>query len=362
MLFYLRHKRTIKFVGFFAIFFILIIIGVCYQKSHTKNVKSKVFPGTAMNSPVKKTLYYYSEKDAKKVNKEIDKILEEVEQDISVRLNQSPVSICNKEYILNSPYDLPKDLHSYIKESMQICEETNNAYSPCILPITQLWGIEDGYTEIPSEEEIEETLKLCNPMHLEVGENDITFHEDNMMIDFGAVGKGIAADKLLNYFEKSNLHGAVVSLGGNILVYGQKEKNSDWHIGIQDPRGKTGEYLGVVDLKNNKVISTSGDYEKYFEADGRRYHHIFDTKTGYPVQNELIAVTVISNRGFLADALSTACFALGIEKGLDYANQKECDAIFVTNDKKVYVTDGIKKNFRIVNENYKLEKFKTEKR
>lgn len=155
---------------------------------------------------------------------------------------------------------------------------------------------------------------------------------------------------------EKEIRGAVISVGGSIAVYGSKGNGKEWHIGIQDPRGEEGDILGVVDLSGSKMIATSGDYEKFFEADGKRYHHILDPATGYPADNDLISVTVISDSGFLSDALSTACFVMGLEKGMDYVDKKEVDAIFVTKNKEVYVTKNIKKSFRLQADDYKLVK------
>lgn len=155
---------------------------------------------------------------------------------------------------------------------------------------------------------------------------------------------------------QTDIQGAVISVGGSILVYGDKGNGHGWNIAIQDPRGATGDVLGVIYLDGEAMISTSGDYEKYFEIDGKRYHHIFDPNTGYPADNGLISVTVVCDNGMLSDVLSTACFVMGLEDGMEYAKTKGVEAIFVTDEKKVYVTDGLKKTFQLRADAYTLEK------
>lgn len=353
----LKYKGSIIALSVIVILCGLIYLGMRVYSLKNPKVYPKVYSGTAMNTPIKKTLYIKNDEEGTKIDKKIDDILIDVDNQLSVRNVDSEVSRCNNNYIKNYTYTLSEDIVRYLQEEVEICKESNGAFSPCIRPLSRLWGIEDGKNEIPSEEDIEKVLKNTNPMNLEMKEDGVVFHAEGMQIDFGATGKGIACDKLFELFEKEQLSGAVVSIGGNIAVYGDKGKKDTWHIGIQDPRGKTGEYMGIIDLYGNKVISTSGDYEKFFEIDGKRYHHIFNPKTGTPVENELMAVTIISDRGIFADALSTTCFVLGLEEGMEYAKEKEVEAIFVTKTKKVYITDGLKRKFRIQGDDYKIEDY-----
>jgi thiamine biosynthesis lipoprotein len=189
-----------------------------------------------------------------------------------------------------------------------------------------------------------------------------------MGIDMGAVGKGIALDLLWNLCEAGE-YGSVsgtVSVGGSIAVYAAKPDNTAWKLGIQNPRGQTGEVMGVYESNAGCFLSTSGDYEKYFEEDGKRYHHILDPSTGYPADNGLISVTIIipmtdasgadvshENQGLLTDALSTACFILGRDDGMKLAQEYGAQAIFIDRDYNVYTTDGLKKSFQITDETYK---------
>ena len=148
--------------------------------------------------------------------------------------------------------------------------------------------------------------------------------------------------------KSGNIKNAVVSVGGSVLVYGKSAT-----VGITDPYD-TSSYMAVLKLKD-KFISTSGDYEKYFEQDGKRYHHIIDPSTGYPSEGDLTSVTVISDSGLESDALSTACFVLGYKKSLGLLNQYNAEAVFIFKDKTVAVTDGIKKSFEIKNSDYTVK-------
>lgn len=356
MRFIARHRHTITTIIILICVGALVFLGVKMQGAESKSAKAETFAGNAMGTAVKKTIYAEKISQSEEVNKEIDDCIKTLENQISVRVTDSEVSLCNCNYAVNGIYKLSDELVDYLKQEVEICEETDGAFSPCIRPLVDLWGIEDGKQEIPEETFILETLEKVDLSKMEVAENGIIFHEEHMAIDFGAVGKGIACDQIVEILAKRNVQGAVISIGGSIAVYGEKGKGEDWHIGIQDPRGEDGDALGVLEFSGSKMISTSGDYEKYFEVDGKRYHHIFDSKTGYPADNELMSVTIISDSGFLSDALSTACFVMGLDEGLAYAEKKGVDAVFVTKDKQVYITKNLKKTFILKEKEYELVK------
>lgn len=352
----MRHRKILN----------VIIIIVCvaffgYFAIRTKNLKDvkvevQVYSGKAMGTAVKKTIYAENIQKSDEVDKVIDTTLSELEKQISVRNTDSEISKMNRSYAADGVYKVSDNILEYLEVEMQIYKETNGAFSPCIRPITALWGIEDGGTAIPDEALIEESVRCSNADDMEVVEGGITFKRSGMAIDLGAAGKGIACDVIKKQLYDAEITGAVVSVGGSILVYGDKGDGRKWHIGIQNPRGATGDVLGVVDIEGDVMISTSGDYEKYFEQDGKRYHHIFNPKTGYPADSGLISVTIVCDNGLLSDALSTACFVMGLEDGMAYAEEKGVGAIFVTMDKKVYVTKNLKKAFRLQAEGYELEK------
>ncbi len=320
------------------------------------DVESKVYSGTAMGTAVKKTLYMTDIERSEEIDKLIDDTLLELERQISVREENSEISRLNRIYATGGIFELSDKVRGYLQQEMQICKESDGALSMCIYPVSSLWGIEDGANSVPDEDAIEEALSYTDLNDVEIVDNGVILQSNNMSIDLGAVGKGIACDEVMMQLEASDIQGAVISIGGSVLAYGNKGDGKEWHIGIQDPRGAEGEVLGIVDVEENTMISTSGDYEKYFEADGKRYHHIFDPATGYPVDNGLISVTIICDNGLMSDAMSTACFVMGLEKGMAYAEEKEVEAIFVTEDKKVYITDGLKKQFRLQTEEYVISK------
>lgn len=353
--YYVRKYRTLIIGVCIAIFMlVLIIVGVKSQKDIKENIDSNTFSGKAMGTAVKKTIYSESTAQNEAANNKIDECLKNLENRISVRVVDSETAKCNRNYVADGTYQLPEDVLSYLSQELLIWKETKGAFSPCIYPLTTLWGIEDGTGVVPDVVSIEKVKEQIDASDMELTEDGVIFHRDDMAIDFGAVGKGIACDKVMEELAKTDVDGAVVSVGGSIAVYGTKEDNKEWHIGIRDPRGEEDDVMGVVDCAGNTVVSTSGDYEKYFEQDGKRYHHIMDSSTGYPADNGLISVTIISDSGFMSDALSTACFVMGLDDGMKYAKKKGVEAVFITEDKEVYITSGIKKSFNVKNDSYKI--------
>lgn len=351
-----KYKSAIIGIIFLFCMILLVVVGVRTQKPVNVNLDSETFSGKAMGTAVKKTLYAVDKKKLQQIDGQIDACLQQLENQISARIIDSDISKCNRNYAVDGIYTLPDNLLGCLKQEMELYEETDGAFSPCIRPLSTLWGIEDGETTVPDEKDIRYVLDYINASDMEVGKTGIIFHKQGMSIDFGASGKGIACDEVVKLLESTDVAGAVISVGGSIAVYGQKGDGKDWHIGIRDPEGGEDDVMGVLECQGGTFISTSGDYEKYFELDGKRYHHILDPATGYPVDNGLKSVTIICNNGLLSDAMSTACFVMGLEDGMRYAKEKDVDAIFITNDKKVYITDGIKKKFNIKEASYTISK------
>ena len=171
------------------------------------------------------------------------------------------------------------------------------------------------------------------------------------VLDLGSVGKGIACDEVRGVLENSKIKRAVVSVGGSILLYGEGEK---FTVGIRDPFSESStESFAVLTLPAT-CVSTSGSYERYFDRDGVRYHHILDPKTGYPAESGLVSVTVVCSDGFMSDALSTACFVLGYEKSLPLLEKYGAQAVFVFNDRSVRVTGSLADSFKLEKDGFKL--------
>jgi thiamine biosynthesis lipoprotein len=242
---------------------------------------------------------------------------------------------------------LSKDTIDIIQKSLKYSELSQGAFDITVEPVTSLWNFGQENQRLPSQEEITMGLKSVGYQNLVVSDNSVTLLKDNMGIDLGAVAKGYIADKVKEYLLSRGVHSAIINLGGNVLCVGGKPDGSAFKIGIQKPFEDRSETVAIMNLSDVSVVS-SGIYERYFEQDGVLYHHILDPSTGYPYDNELISVTIISDSSTDGDCLSTTCFALGLEKGLELINSLENTyACFITEDGQLHYSEGFLDNITV---------------
>lgn len=240
---------------------------------------------------------------------------------------------------------LSDEMRDYITELLEVGKMSGGKFDIALGAVSDLWSFNDS-PRVPSTDELTEALSRSGSDKLSLSGNTIT-RADGCIVDLGSAGKGIALDKVKSYLSDKKISSAVVSVGGSVLLYGK----GSFNVGVRDPWGEAGRSVMTVKLGAG-CVSTSGSYERCFEQGGKRYHHILDPDTGLPVENGLVSVTVISDSGLLSDALSTACFVLGAEGGAKLAAKYGCEAIFITEDKKVICTDGIKPNVTVLADGY----------
>lgn len=207
---------------------------------------------------------------------------------------------------------------------------------------------------MPNDADIKSALGSVDYKTVSVSDDNTVSLAKGQELDLGAVGKGLACDEVAKYLKTRNeVSGAVISVGGSILLYGQNPERDDgtFNVAIRNPFGESNDYMGIINLPGGYCVSTSGDYEKTFELDGKTYHHILDPKTGYPAESNITGVTVISKSGIDTDALSTAAFIMGYgDKTLELLKKYDAEAIFITHDKKVYITSGLQNKFSLYGE------------
>jgi thiamine biosynthesis lipoprotein len=257
---------------------------------------------------------------------------------MSIHLDDSELAEVNRASGVH-PVVVSEETFTVIKLALEIAELSGGAFDPTIGPLVKLWDI-SGSNNVPLDEEIKALLPLVDYKLVVLDEeaSSVYLPVQGMALDLGGIAKGWAADEAGRILSE---HKGIVNLGGNVLVMDSKPDASAWRIGIQDPKMSRGSYIGIVGLIDQTLV-TSGPYERFFEREGTVYHHILDTETGYPIVSPLTGVSIITTRSVIADGLSTAVYALGLEKGLELVNQLDgIEAVLLTVDRSIYASEGI---------------------
>lgn len=238
------------------------------------------------------------------------------------------------------PVKVSDDVLTMVELSQKYYNTTERAFDITVGPLMDLWGF-GGKPSVPSDRDIRGKLALVGMDKVIVDRQAKTVFlaRKGMSLDLGGIAKGYAAEKAGERLKKMGVSQGVINAGGNIIVLGSKTLVQPWKIGVQDPRDSN-NLIGVLALQDQAAV-TSGDYQRYFEKGGRRYHHLLDPATGKPAA-KLISVTVVCDSSTEGDILSTALFVLGPDRGLELAEKMEVEAVFVSKDKVISVTSGLK--------------------
>lgn len=246
-----------------------------------------------------------------------------------------------------------EETYGLIEEALAYGALSEGRFDISMGPIVNLWGIGSADARLPSPEEIAEALSHVDYRNVILSDGAVSL-DAGMAIDLGGIAKGYAADELAALLQKNRVTSAIINLGGNVKVIGSKEDGIDFRIGLQNPFDERNAYFGVVSLTDMSIVS-SGDYERYFEQDGVRYHHIFDKDTGYPVVTDIAQVTVITPSSLKADALSTVFFSLPIDEGLALAaTMEDVDLVYVTHDYGIYLSSSFKEHFELTDDSFTI--------
>lgn len=311
--------------------------GTGSQASALKEQTREVF---AMDTYM--TLKAYG-KDAKKALDASVKEIERLDDLISTGKKTSEISKLNQ----NGSAKVSSDTMELIEKSRELYQDTDGAFDISVYPIMEAWGFTTEKYRIPGEKELKSLLANMDADKIICNDKDQTVKlaRKGMKIDLGGIAKGYTSGRVMKIMKKYGVKNAVISLGGNVQTLNSKPDGSAWQIAVEDPKDKS-SYIGVLSLRNQAAI-TSGGYERYFEKNGKKYHHIIDPKTGYPARKGLSSVTIISEDGTLADGLSTSLFIMGRKKAADYwkKHASAFDAVLVEDDGTIWVTEGIKDSF-----------------
>lgn len=319
-------KRTIAFLMIFAL---LLCAAGCHK---TPDIPATDTLVAAMDTEM--TLRLYGDTDnaaAKALTEELLRL----DAVFSPTSEQSALFALNRFKTSSDP-----DLTALAAQACDLGVRTDGALDITLAPLAALWGFTGEGYYLPTEEEVAQTLLRTGADKYTVSDSGVQLNGD-AALDFGALAKGYAADLCRAHLEKAGI-AALLSLGGNVQTVGQKPDGTPWRIGVQDPQDPQ-KVLLMLDVEGTKSVVTSGDYQRYFDYEGKHYCHIFDPATGSPVQKDLRSVTVIADSGTLADGLSTALFVMGFDAAcVHWQQSSDFEAIFVTSEGRIFVTEGLR--------------------
>ena len=333
----MRKRKKIYFL-IFLFFLSLFLFGCSFPKKEKKISATRIY----LDTVTKITLY----------GTEDEQILDDAfaliarYQDIFSR-TQTDSEVYLLNYSADNAISVSEPLAELVEKGLYYGNLTDGAFDLSIAPVSSLWDFTAETPQVPADSDISSALSLVNYKDLQLDKNTLFRKNAHTQLDAGGIAKGYIADKLKEFLLSRDISSAVINLGGNILCVGSKPDGSSFRIGIDKPFSSQGEMTALLEIEDLSVV-TSGTYERCFEKDGTFYHHILDPATGYPVKNNLLSVTIISSSSTEADALSTSCFVLGLEKGLSLINSMpDTYAIFITDDNKLHYSDGFSSHLRI---------------
>ncbi len=344
----MKHNRKLNILLIVIIIVSIIPLTACVKDNVQPISKTEYMLGTIC------TITVYDNKPESVIDKAFARI-KEIENKMSVNKSGTELDAvadaAGKNFVKVS-----KDTFYVLKKGKYYSAQSSGAFDITVGPLVKLWGIGTDNARLPSQSEIDEKKSLINYKDLLLDEKDnkVMLKRQGMSLDLGGIAKGYSADEAARILKENGVKHAIVNLGGNILAINTNTNGKPWNIGVQDPFKTRGDSVGELEV-TNKTVVTSGIYERYFEKNGKKYHHILNPFTGYPMDNNLASVTLVTDVSIDADAMTKNIFYLGVDKGMNYVNKKNgLQAIFITKDKKVYITDGLKGNFKIDNSDFKL--------
>ena len=321
----------------------------CTYNIGTTKVEQKSDSFFAMDTYMTVTLYYngtVNDEKAEDVLSNLRELAEHYDSLFSVTNPESDISKLNNAK--GSVVNVSSETYEIISKSIDISKETDGLFDITLYPIVKAWGFTVGENDLNSGSRVPDMQVVKEILDENIGYEHISLLPDNSiklnpgtMIDLGAVAKGYLSQKMTDYLKETDIKGAVISLGGSVQTYGMKNDSGEkYDIGIANPF-KTDELTGVVRVEEKAVI-TSGAYQRYFEENGKKYHHIMDARTGAPVESDLASVTVIASDGAYADAIATALYVMGKDKAIEYVKaHADVGVILIDNENNTWTSEDI---------------------
>lgn len=285
------------------------------------------------------TITIYDGGDSRLLEESLE-LCREYEEKLSKTIETSEIYQLNHREKGSSFAEVSETTADLIEKGLTYSRISRGAFDITIEPLTSLWNFTGNQKQVPEAKEIAAAAKRVNYQHVSVEGNQIYFDSPETSIDLGAIAKGYIADRVKEYLVDNGVKSAIIDLGGNVLCIGSRMDGTPFRIGLQMPFKDRSETIAVLMIRDRSVV-TSGVYERCFTEDGINYHHLLNPKTGYPYQNGLLSVTIVSKESVDGDGLSTTCFSMGLEKGLELINSMEgVYGYFITDDYQVHYSQG----------------------
>ncbi len=334
-----RHLQNLRTRAFLA-FSIFLAFGLsgCFQKKFSAQTQF------IFNTICSVNLY---EDSSEELYAKIFSRLREIE---NVFNNYSPSSEISRvnENAAEREVEVSEDFFTVLKTALSFCELSGGAFDITVGPLVKLWNVTGENPRVPSEEDFAQVMPLVGYKNVILSEDEgaptVRFAKKGVQLDLGAIAKGFAADEVEKILREKKVRRAVISLGGNVYVYGKKSSGEKWSVGIRNPFGEGN--AAMLFAQDNSVV-TSGGYERFFEKDGELYSHILNPATGFPVRTDIVSITIICPNSMAADALSTSIFVCGLESIARFSQSPLCpefECVAIDKDGTIYATRGIEKD------------------
>lgn len=276
-------------------------------------------------------------------------MLKDYERRFSANDNNSDLMHINQNAGVQ-PVQIDTDLFELIQKAQEVSLSSGQKFNLTIGPLVKLWKIGFKDAALPSHSKILQSLELIQPDQVILDDKAKTVYltEAGMEIDLGAIAKGYFADQIKSYFVEQGVETGIIDLGGNVVTIGHPADKKAWTVGIQNPDKSRGNILGFIEINNQSVV-TSGIYERYFYKDNKLYHHILDSKTGYPVENDIASITIVSDQSLDGEIWTTICYFTTAEQTIGMLNEIEgVHAIVIKKDGEILATQKLKSNLYLL--------------
>lgn len=332
---YTLHNKTILLI-FLLCSLTFSLTGCSGLKSLSEDTACIEDVGYYFDTVVKLTLYGTSDTSIIE-----DCFAEMARYDNMLSRTKEGSDIWNINHSNGVPVKVSPETIDLLQLAISFSQISDGAFDPTIGSVTTLWDFTENTEGIlPDPEQIASALTHVDYTTIHIEKTEVTLTDPEAVIDLGGIAKGYIADQIKSFLIKKGVKSALINLGGNNLAIGTKPESQPWKIGVKKPFGEESDLVTILPVDDQSVV-TSGIYERYFEKNGRIYHHLLDTSTGYPASSTLQSVTILSDSSGTGDALSTICFTMGLEKGMALIESLEnTEALFITEDGVLHRSSG----------------------